>query len=119
MEDLDLLVTQTDGRARLLRDDAEKQGTWISVRLLDPKIKRDAYGARVVVSTEDGTYIREANPGFSYLTSNDPRVHIALPRGSRVTNFEVLWPDGFGEMVLVPALDRHVVLEKGAGKKLR
>src|SRR5262249_28094775 len=43
---LDLLVTQVNGPARLLRNVAPKAGRRLTVRAVDPALKRDAYGAK-------------------------------------------------------------------------
>ena len=43
-------------RARLYRNDAPRQGHWLAVRALDPRLKRDALGARV--TTGDGRKAR-------------------------------------------------------------
>jgi hypothetical protein len=45
----DLLVSSIGGRARLFRNVAPDRGHWLKVRAIDPKRKRDAYGAEVRV----------------------------------------------------------------------
>ena len=47
--DLDLLVTNTAGTARLFRNDAPKQGNWLLVRAYDPARRRDSHGALITV----------------------------------------------------------------------
>src|SRR5262249_26751841 len=46
---LDLLVTTVAGRARVYRNVAPKHGHWLLLRVLDPRCKRDAYGAEITV----------------------------------------------------------------------
>ncbi|MGH9389171.1 MAG: CRTAC1 family protein, partial [Vicinamibacteria bacterium] len=75
--DLDVLVTNTAGPARLYRNDAPKKGRWLMVRALDGK--RDAHGAVVTVSAGGKRYVRLADPAYSYLSSNDPRAHFGIP----------------------------------------
>src|SRR5205823_138540 len=77
---LDLLVTGIAGPARLFRNVAPDRGHWLLVRALDPDLKRDAYGAEVIVAAGGKRRHGWVNPGSSYLGSNDPRVHFGLGR---------------------------------------
>lgn len=47
--DLDMLITNTQGPARLYRNDAPRKGNWLMVRAIDPRYHRDAIGARITV----------------------------------------------------------------------
>jgi hypothetical protein len=61
--------------------------------------------------------VRLANPGFSYLSSNDPRAHFGLPKGASVEAVEVVWPDGTKEKFLGVETNRVVTLSKGSGSR--
>jgi hypothetical protein len=114
--DLDLLVNNTAGPARLYRNDTKKVGSFLVVRAWDEKRKRDAPGAVVTVSAGGKTYVRVADPAFSYLSANDPRAHFGIPGASRADSIRVRWPDGSEEIFPGVALDQSIVLEKGRGK---
>ena len=60
---------------------------------------------------------RLVNPAYSYLSSNDPRVHIGLGAVSKVESIRVLWPDGIAEIYEGVPANQHLVLRKGTGKK--
>src|SRR5262249_21533796 len=93
---LDLLVTTIDGKARLLRNVAER-GHWLLVRAVDPAHKRDAIGAVVRVKSGARVWERLIQPSQSYLCSNDPRAHFGLGDVVRIEEIEVTWPDGVKE----------------------
>ncbi len=112
--DLDVLVTNTAGPARLYRNDAPKKGRWLLVRALDGK--RDAHGAVVTVTAGGKTYLRVADPAYSYLSSNDPRAHFGIPQASRVDAILVRWPGGGEERFPGGPLDRVVVVRNGEGQ---
>jgi hypothetical protein len=113
---LDLLVTSVAGPARLYRNVAPKRGHWLMIRALDPALRRDAYGAEIVVVDADGRRrLGWINPGSSYLCSNDPRAHFGLGPCDRVDAIHVLWPDGKQESFPGRAADQLVVLRKGEG----
>jgi hypothetical protein len=115
---LDLLVTTVGGPARLYRNVAPGRGHWLIVRAFDPALKRDAYGAEVII--EAGGRRRHAwvNPGSSYLCSNDPRAHFGLGSADRVDAIEVRWPDGSAERFPGQSADHVVVLRRGQGDKV-
>jgi enediyne biosynthesis protein E4 len=115
--DLDLLVTNTSARARLYRNDATKKGDWLLVRAFEPRLKRDAPGARVTVVSGGKRFVRVATPGYSYLSSNDPRAHFGIPKGARIDSIEIVWPDGTRENFPGPETNRAVTLSKGSGSR--
>ena len=114
--DLDLLTTSVGGRARLFRNIAPKAGHWLGVRVVEPGLGgRDACGAEVTVTAGGRRRTRWANPGYSYLSSNDPRAHFGLGDAASVESIRVVWPDGLEETFPGGSADRYVTLRKGAG----
>jgi hypothetical protein len=116
---LDLLMTTVAGPARLFRNTAPQRGHWLMVRAIDPKLKRDAYGAEVTVLAGGRRQRRWANPGSSYLCSNDPRVHFGLGTAERVESIDIVWPDGSDESFPGRTADQVVTLYKGETKSAK
>ena len=115
---LDLLVTATDAPAKLLRNVAPRPGHWLTVRAIDPELGgRDAYGAEVVVHAAGGRrWHRCINPGYSYLSSNDPRAHFGLGPIRQVERIEITWPDGSTQTFPGCAADEIIVIRKKEAK---
>jgi hypothetical protein len=111
----DLLVTTTAGPARLYRNVAPQRGHWLIVRAIDPSLRRDAYGAEILVRAGGRRWKSWINPGYSYLCSNDPRAHFGLGKADQVDAISVVWPDGVEETFPGRAADQVVVLRKGVG----
>ncbi len=114
---LDLLVTKTAGRARLYRNVAGARGHWLMVRAVDPALKRDAYGAAITIEAGGRRRVGWVNPGQSYLSSHDPRVHFGLGAAERVDAVQVLWPDGTREAFAGRPADQSIALRKGDGRR--
>jgi hypothetical protein len=114
--DLDVLVNNTAGPARLYRNDAKKAGSFLLVRAWDKERKRDAQGALVTVSAGGKNYVRVADPAFSYLSASDPRAHFGIRGASRADSIRVRWPDGVEETFPGVALNQAIVVERGRGK---
>lgn len=114
---MDLLVTSISGSARLYRSVAGRHGHWLIVRAIDPALgARDVYGAQVIVQSGGQKFFGWINPGYSFLCSNDPRVHFGLGERTQVDSIEVVWPGGKSERFPGGKVDHILVLEKGKGR---
>lgn len=111
---LDLVVTAVAGPVRLYRNVAPKRGHWLMIRAVDPALGgRDCYGAEIVVKGSGRRWMRQINPGYSYVCSNDPRAHFGMGQTDRVDSIDVVWPDGTVETYAGQDVDRVVTLRKG------
>ena len=91
--DIDILVSNRNGPVRLLRNDAPRNGGFISFRVLD-RAGRDAYGAVVRLTIGSGKRTAEVRAAYSYCATNDPRVHFGVGAATRVSEVEIRWPTG-------------------------
>jgi hypothetical protein len=113
--DIDLVVTSTGGPAKIYRNTVQPRGHWLIVRVTDPSLGgRDAYGSEVIVRAGGRSHWRLAHPAFSYLCSNDPRVHFGFGKAASFDAIEVIWPDGTKETFPGGLADRIIELRKGA-----
>ncbi len=113
----DLLVTAAGDRARLFRNVAPERGHWLKVRAIDPKLKRDAYGAEVRVRAGEREWLRLINPAESFYCSSSPTALFGLGPAARFDSIRVTWPDGSRpEEFDGGAADRTLVLRKGEGR---
>ncbi len=114
--DIDLLMTNCHGPARLYRNDAPRQGHWLSIRLRDPRFKRDAIGAEVTVKAGALRQVRTVGSGGSYLSVADTRVHFGLGSMMTYDRIDVRWPDGLRESFSSGTGDRMIELNRGTGE---
>jgi hypothetical protein len=93
--DLDVVVTTTNGRAYLLRNDGGNSANWLQLRFVGRKSNRDGIGADVRIVTASGaTQHATVTTSSSYLSASDPRVHFGLGADKLVKSVEVRWPSG-------------------------
>ncbi|MCZ6817446.1 MAG: CRTAC1 family protein, partial [Planctomycetota bacterium] len=91
--DIDVVVVESGGQVRLLRNVAGAEGNWIMFRVLDRR-GLDAVGAVVQIVAGGRTQNRPVQTAYSYCASNDPRVHFGLGADLRVDHARVTWLGG-------------------------
>ncbi len=90
--DMDLLVNQVNGPARLLRNDGGNGQHWLLLHLRGQR-QRDALGSLVTVTAAGRRQVRERQSGASYQSSHDPRLHFGLGAATQA-QVEIRWPSG-------------------------
>jgi len=114
--DIDLLVVNLLDRARLYRNDAPRHGHWLAVRALDPRLKRDALGARVTLVMGSHRAVRSVAMSFGYLASHSPWLHFGVGETETIDRIEVRWPDGSAEVFPGGSVDHSITLRRGSGE---
>jgi len=115
---LEIVINNLDARASLLKNIGTKKN-WLMVRCVGTKANRDAVGARVYVYVGNRRISGEVQTGASYLSQNDPRVHIGLEDDVKYGRIEVQWPGGQREVFPGGNANQIVVLKQGAGSPVR
>ena len=114
--DVDVLVGNAAGRARLLINNVGARKHWLGLRLVGAQAPRDMYGARVAVVRASGqTLWRRARADGSYASANDPRVLVGLGDAAGKPRVRVVWPGGRVEDFAGMAVDRYTTLKEGSG----
>ncbi len=114
--DLDLLLMENNGRARLLRNDGGSRNNVLRVRLVGAASNRDGIGAIVTVRTASGAAMRRTvKSGSSYCSASELPLTFGLGAEAKVAGIEITWPSGRAETL--PALDANqsVVVQEGVG----
>ena len=114
--DVDVVVSNCNGPARLMLNEIGNERNWLSVRLEGTTTNRDGIGARVTVLRLGGetSWLRARTDG-SYLSANDVRVHFGLGDDGAIEGVRVDWPDGKSEIWREVAVNAPVRLIQGTG----
>ena len=117
--DLDLVVTNTRGPARLYENVAGSGGgAWLAVRAVEGQPPRDAVGARLAVRAGERTFRRTVRSSSSYMTSSLAPAHVGLGAVERYDGIEVTWPGGEREAFPGGEARGRVTLVRGAGRAI-
>jgi hypothetical protein len=114
--DVDLVTTAVASPARVF-DNTGARGHWLKVRALDPRLRRDAFNARVLVHAGGVTRRGTVQSATSYATSCVVPLHFGLGASATVDRIDVVWPGGALESFPGGPADREVTLVRGGGRK--
>jgi len=106
--DLDLVVSQCDGPALVLRQVSSGARHWLGVRLRGPRGNREAIGARVTLRRGERVEQRTRWGGGSYLTASEGDIRFGLGDEGSPVELEIAWPDGTVERHRDVTVDRLV-----------
>ncbi|MCS7025623.1 MAG: CRTAC1 family protein [Bryobacteraceae bacterium] len=108
--DLDILLTNNNGPAVLLRNDGGNRNHWLRVRLKGVRSNQNGIGAVVRVITPSGTLWRMVHSGSSYCSASELALTFGLGQDPRVNAVEVVWPSGVTQRILNPRARQTLVI---------
>jgi hypothetical protein len=92
--DLDVLITQVNGPARLFRNGQNLEHNWTRLKLTGKKGNRDAIGARARIRIGSRVISRQVSPTRGYLSQSELPITIGLGNASEIDDAQIIWPDG-------------------------
>ncbi len=115
--DLDLVVSHVDLEATpvLLRNDGGNRNHWLGLSLKSRKGPAPAISARVTVTAEGKKQVLINQWATTYLSNNDPRLHIGLGKAKTIDLLEIVWSDGTKESYSNISSDRYLTITEGEG----
>jgi hypothetical protein len=113
--DLDILIANNHGPARLLRNDGGNRNAWICVKAIGTRSNRSAIGAIVRVQSASGKQWSSVHSGGSYASQSDLAQTFGLGADKVVQAIDVEWPSGAKDHVANVPANQMVVIEEGKG----
>lgn len=92
--DMDMLVMNLNGPAKLLRNNGGNRNHWLMVVPKLARTKVEAIGARVTVTVGGMRMVQELVAVTGYLSQSDPRGHFGLGKATKADSVEIRWPNG-------------------------
>jgi hypothetical protein len=112
--DLDVLISQNNGPAVLLRNDGGNRNHWLNVRLTGTKSNRDGIGAVVRVESAVGKQWSMVRSGSSYCSQSDLALTFGLGADT-AARIEVVWPSGARQQFQNVKANQRVLVDEGSG----
>jgi hypothetical protein len=116
--DLDLVLTTSNGPARLLRNDNGNRNDMLRVKLIGTRSNRDAIGAKVTLTTANGMRLDAmVKTGSSYLSQSELPLTFGLgkPTNAKTVNLQIAWPSGRKESITHIAVNQFLTIKEGDG----
>lgn len=114
---LDVVISHVDLQADpvLLKNNGGNGNHWIGLKLKGKNSPASAVGAKVslTIGGKKRAYVNQW--ATSYLSNNDPRIHIGLGKETKVGDVEITWSDGSKEVFKNLKPDRYYTVEQGKG----
>ena len=93
--DVDVVVSNLDQRALVLRNDGGNAGNWLAIRTVGTTSNRDGIGCRVKVVAASGlAQYFTVTTAAGYLSASDKRLVVGLGADSSAALVEIRWPSG-------------------------
>lgn len=110
----EVVIVNVNDKPAVLKNSAE-QGNFFRLRLQGTKSNRSAIGARVTITVNGITQIREVMGGGSYYSQSDLALYFGLGGAEKIDSVKVRWPSGtVQELKVVAANKRYRLTEGGA-----
>jgi hypothetical protein len=116
--DLDLVITENNGPARLLRNAGGSQNDFLRVKTVGTRSNRDGIGAVVRLTTNRGArMVQMVKSGSSYLSQSEMILTFGLgkPDEGRVIALEIVWPSGAKQSVTGIKANQVITVQEGKG----
>lgn len=122
--DLDLVITNNHGPAKLFRNEGGNRNRWLRIKTVGAKSNRDGIGAVVRVTSASGKQWNLVRSGSSYCSQSDLALTFGLGKDPGATAIEIDWPSGVkqklgavpGNQILVVQEGKGVVAKSGPAK---
>ena len=114
--DLDIMVSHVDLKATpsLLQNEGN-DNNWLGLTLKGDQGPASALGALVTVNSGSKTQVFVNQPANTYLSWNDPRMHIGLEKYEKLDSIEILWPQGKKEVYKNIKSNQYISITQGIG----
>ncbi len=112
--DLDLVLDRLGQPPRVFQNQSPKTNSWLTVQAITHN--RPAIGAKVTVITDKRHFVGQVLASYSYLSSNDCRLHFGLGDIRYIRSLDITWPDGQREQFIIDKLNQQVTILQGNGQ---
>ncbi len=92
--DLDIFIANFGAAPRLYRNDGGNKLHYLGVSLKGKPPNTEAIGARVYVTSNGITQMRELRVGSNFESQNPVDAHFGLANATSVDELKIVWPDG-------------------------
>jgi tetratricopeptide (TPR) repeat protein len=118
--DIDVVVTDYNAPAHLLRNEGGNRNHWIALNLRGTKSNRSAIGAKVRLTSNSGT-VQHAmvSTAGSYLSANDSRLFFGLGQDREIREIYIQWPSGLEQTITGAKSDEFLTIVETEQRRIQ
>jgi len=116
--DLDLVITEANGPARLLRNENGNQNDMLRVKLVGTHSNRDGIGAKLTLQVDKNLRLqRMVKTGSGYLSQSELPVTFGLgkPDPTKKMHLTIAWPSGHKDTLENLTPNQSITIQEGKG----
>ncbi len=115
--DMDVIISHLDKQSTpvLLKNEGGNSNHWLGLTLKGENGPSSAIGAKVTVTTGNKKQVLVNQWSTTYLSNNDPRMHVGLGENKMVDLLEIHWSNGKKEIYRNINADRYLTIIEGKG----
>ncbi|MBA4410097.1 MAG: CRTAC1 family protein [Odoribacter sp.] len=115
---LDVIVSHVDNKPvapALLRNEGGNGNHWLGLTLKGKNGPASAISAKVTITAGGKKQVHVNQWATSYLSNNEPRLHIGLGQQKQIDQVEINWSDGKKEIFKNIGCDKYLTILQGTG----
>jgi hypothetical protein len=111
---VDAVVTVLNGSPEIMMNRTRNSNHWVLLDLIGTKSNRDGLGAKVKITTQQGSQYNQATTAVGYNSSSDKRVHFGLGPATTIDRIEIAWPSGTKQVLTNVRSDQILTVREAA-----
>lgn len=114
---MDVIVSHLDGDGSpaLLKNNGANDNHWLGLQLIGANGPESAVSARVEITCGTTKRVFINQWATTYLSNNDPRIHMGLGKTDKVDKLTIYWTNGEKEVYPDLDVDRYLKVKEGTG----
>lgn len=114
---IDIVINHVDlkGTPTILQNMGFNDNNWLGITLISKHGFSSAAGTRVYITANGKRRTFVNQWATSYLSNNDPRMHIGMGKANVAEIIEIYWPDGKKEVYRNVQTNRYITIKEDTG----
>ncbi len=109
----DIALSPVNEPVEILENQADTDGSWLSIQLIGSKSARHPVGASVELHLQERVLTRQLKGGGSYASSSTTTLFFGIPSGESVQQLLVRWSDGEQLQIEQPPVNCSLLILEG------
>lgn len=109
--DIDIFIANNNQPPKLFRNDGGNTKNFINIKLNGLPPNTEGVGARIIITAEGKSQLRELRAGSNFVSQNPVYAHFGLGDAAVVEQIEIKWPDGSTSTLQNTAANQFLVVD--------